>query len=30
VLATRGKEVRLGRGALVNVRLTQPLTVHLP
>jgi hypothetical protein len=30
VLATRGKEVRLGRGALVTVRLTQPLTVHVP
>jgi hypothetical protein len=30
VLATRGKEVRLGRGALVSVRLTQPLTVHIP
>jgi hypothetical protein len=30
VLATRGKEVRLGRGALVSVRLTQPLTVHVP
>lgn len=30
VLATRGKEVRLGRGALVNVRLTQPLTVQVP
>jgi len=30
VLATRGKEVRLGRGALISVRLTQPLTVHVP
>jgi hypothetical protein len=30
VLATRGKEVRLGRGALVSVRLTQPLTVRVP
>jgi len=30
VLATRGKEVRVGRGALVNVRLTQPLTIHVP
>jgi hypothetical protein len=30
VLATRGKEVRLGRGALVTVRLTQPLTVRVP
>jgi hypothetical protein len=30
VLATRGKEVRLGRGALVSVRLTQPLTIRVP
>jgi hypothetical protein len=30
VLATRGKEVRLGRGTLVSVRLTQPLTVRVP
>jgi hypothetical protein len=30
VLATRGKEVRVGRGALVSVRLTQPLTVRVP
>lgn len=30
VLATRGKEVRLGRGALVSVRLTQPLTIQVP
>jgi hypothetical protein len=28
VLSTRGKEVRLGRGAIVLVRLTEPLTVH--
>jgi hypothetical protein len=28
VLSTRGKEVRLGRGAVLLVRLTQPLTVH--
>ena len=27
VLSTRGKEVRLGRGAVLNVRLTEPLTV---
>jgi hypothetical protein len=27
VLSTRGKEVRLGRGAVVNVRLTSPLTL---
>jgi len=30
VLATRGKEVRLGRGTLVSVRLTQPITVRVP
>jgi hypothetical protein len=29
VLATRGKEVRLGRGAAVGVRLLQPLRVRL-
>lgn len=28
VLSTRGKEVRLGPGAIVLVRLDQPLTVH--
>jgi hypothetical protein len=28
VLSTRGKEVRLGRGAVVLVRLTEPLTVN--
>ena len=30
VLATRGKEVRLGVGAPVSVRLSQPLTVRVP
>lgn len=30
VLTQRGKEVRLGRGAIVSVRLTQPLTVRVP
>jgi hypothetical protein len=29
VLSTRGKEVRLGRGATVLVRLVQPLTVRV-
>jgi hypothetical protein len=29
VLSTRGKEVRLGRGATVLVRLAQPLTVRV-
>lgn len=28
VLSTRGKEVRLGRGAVLLVRLTEPLTVN--
>jgi hypothetical protein len=28
VLTTRGKEVRLGRGAIVAVRLTEPLTLR--
>jgi hypothetical protein len=28
VLSTRGKEVRLGRGAIVRVRLSQPLTIR--
>ncbi len=28
VLSTRGREVRLGRGAIVLVRLSAPLTVH--
>jgi hypothetical protein len=30
VLATRGQEVRLGRGALVSVRLTKPVTIRVP
>jgi hypothetical protein len=30
VLATRGQEVRLGRGAIVSVRLLKPLTVRVP
>jgi hypothetical protein len=30
VLTTRGKEVRVGRGAILNVRLTSPLTVREP
>lgn len=30
VLATRGQEVRLGRGASVGARLLQPLTVRVP
>jgi hypothetical protein len=30
VLATRGQEVRLGRGAAVSVRLLKPLTVLVP
>jgi hypothetical protein len=29
VLTTRGKEVRIGRGALLSVRLTAPLTIAL-
>jgi hypothetical protein len=29
VLATRGKEVRLGPGAGVNTKLTSPLTVRV-
>jgi hypothetical protein len=29
VLSTRGREVRLGRGALLSVRLTAPLTVRV-
>ena len=28
VLSTRGKEVRLGPGAVLLVRLAQPLTLH--
>jgi hypothetical protein len=30
VMSTRGKEVRLGKGALVTVRLSKPLTVRVP
>jgi hypothetical protein len=30
VLSTRGKEVRLGVGADLSVRLTAPLTVRVP
>ena len=30
VLSTRGKEVRVGRGATLSVRLTAPLTVRVP
>jgi hypothetical protein len=30
VLATRGQEVRLGRGAAISVRLLRPLTVLVP
>jgi hypothetical protein len=29
VLTTRGKEVRVGRGALLSVRLTAPLTIRV-
>jgi hypothetical protein len=29
VLSTRGKEVRIGRGAIISVRLSEPLTVDL-
>jgi hypothetical protein len=29
VLTTRGKEVRMGRGSVVTVRLTEPLTVRV-
>ncbi|MGH9144566.1 MAG: hypothetical protein ACRD2I_25795 [Vicinamibacterales bacterium] len=29
VLSTRGKEVRLGKGAALTIRLTAPLTVHV-
>jgi hypothetical protein len=28
VLTTRGKDVRIGRGAALSVRLTAPLTIH--
>lgn len=30
VMSTRGKEVRLGKGALLSVRLSEPLTVRIP
>ncbi len=30
VMSTRGEEVRLGRGATVSVRLSQPLTIRVP
>jgi hypothetical protein len=30
VMSTRGKEVRLGKGALVTVRLEKPLTIRVP
>ncbi len=30
LMVTRGKNVRLGRGALLSVRLTEPLTVPVP
>jgi hypothetical protein len=30
VLSTRGEEVRLGKGAAMSVRLTEPLTVRVP
>jgi hypothetical protein len=30
VLATRGKEVRLGAGTPINVRLTAPLVLRIP
>ncbi len=29
VLSTRGKEVRIGKGAALTIRLTAPLTVHV-
>jgi hypothetical protein len=29
VLSTRGKDVRIGRGAIISVRLSEPLTVDL-
>jgi len=29
VLTTRGKEVRVGRGAILSVRLTEPLTIRV-
>ena len=30
VMSTRGEEVRLGRGAAVTVRLSQPVTIRVP
>lgn len=30
VMSTRGEEVRLGRGATVSVRLSQPITIRVP
>lgn len=30
VLTTRGKDVRVGRGATLSVRLSEPLTVQIP
>jgi hypothetical protein len=30
VMSTRGKEVRLGKGTLVTVRLAEPLTIRVP
>ena len=30
VVSTRGKEVRLGKGASMSLRLTQPLTIRIP
>jgi hypothetical protein len=29
VLTTRGRDVRVGRGALLSVRLTAPLTISV-
>jgi hypothetical protein len=29
VLATRGKDVRLGKGAALSVRLTAPVTIRV-
>ena len=29
VLTTRGKDVRIGRGAIISVRLSEPLTVEV-
>ena len=30
VLSTRGKEVRIGRGATLNVTLTEPVAIRVP